>query len=538
MKPVTELLRQGKKQEIWNRYCGFLDLDMGEFKANQNDLLMDQIGSLAACQFGKRILGKKVPGSVEEFREVVPLTTYADYTDFLLEKREDGLPEKPYVWLRTSGRSGEYKFKWIPYTKKMYDVCGEGGFALWILSAARHKGDFALKEGDKGLYTVAPPPYMSGISLQVCYELFDFELFPPPEEAVKMDFQERIQEGIKSALKEGIDFFYGITTILMKISDQLEEAGRSGKSKEMKELIKNPKVILRFLKAILKAKLHRRNIYPKDLWKVKGLFCAGTDTSIYKEKVKKLWGKAPLEAYGSTEFGSIAIQSWNTEGLIFLPKNSFYEFIPGKDYYTMKENPAFKPKVLTLSEVTANEEYVFVGTNFYGGVLTRYISGDLVKIISTEEREAGIKLPQIVFSTRADNVIDIGSFTRLTEKIIWQAIEDSKIAYTEWTARKEYEAEKPVLKLYIETKDTNNNIKEIEHRIHESLKLIDEPYRELETMAGMKPLKVAVLSKGTFRRYYEERQAAGADLGHLKPPHINPQESVLKNLQRMSAWQL
>jgi hypothetical protein len=538
MKPVTELLQQGKKSEIWAKYCGFLDLDISEFMKIQYELLNHQIESLANSKMGKTILGNKVPKDAGEFRKIVPLTTYNDYIKYLLDKREDGLPEKPYTWLRTSGRSGEYKFKWIPYTRKMYDMCGEGGFACFILSSSKYKGHISLKKGDKGLYTVAPPPYMSGVMLQTCYDLFDFELFPSPEEAVKMDFMERIQEGMKSALTEGLDYFYGITSILLRISDQLAQSDKSERSEEMKKLLKNPKVILRLLRAMVKAKMNGRKIYPKDLWKVKGLFCAGTDTSIFKEKVKELWGRFPMEAYGSTEFGSIALQSWNTEGLIFLPRNSFYEFIPGKDYYTMKEDPNYKPSMLTLDEVKPNEEYVFVGTNFYGGILTRYISGDLIKIISLKDEDAGLKLPQMVFCTRADNIIDIGGFTRLTEKIIWRAIEDSKIEYTEWTARKEYDAKKPILHLYIELKNGNYKKQDLEVNIHNSLKQIDEPYSELESMAGVKPLRVSIFSKGTFRRYFEERQAAGADLGHLKPPHINPSDTIITSLNRMSSWQL
>ena len=109
-----------------------------------------------------------------------------------------------------------------------------------------------------------------------------------------------------------------------------------------------------------------------------------------------------------------------------------------------------------------------------------------------------------------------------------------------WSLEKqqEYQNEKPVLHCYIELKEKSESVSSIEEKVHESLKQIDEPYRELEGIAGVKPIKITLLSKGTFQRYFEERQAAGADLAHLKPPHINPSESVLKNLLRMSSWQL
>jgi len=46
----------------------------------------------------------------------------------------------------------------------------------------------------------------------------------------------------------------------------------------------------------------------------------------------------------------------------------------------------------------------------------------------------------------------------------------------------------------------------------------------------MKPVEVSFLPHGTFIRYITERQASGAALGHLKPPHINPSEKVLSLL--------
>jgi len=44
------------------------------------------------------------------------------------------------------------------------------------------------------------------------------------------------------------------------------------------------------------------------------------------------------------------------------------------------------------------------------------------------------------------------------------------------------------------------------------------------------PLKVTYLSSGSFRRYILKRQNEGADLGHLKPPHINPSDAILAAL--------
>jgi hypothetical protein len=539
MQPVTELLRQGKKRELWEKHCGYLDLDMKGFMSIQRNLLQEQIGKLADSKIGGKIIGT-APSTIEEFRERVPLTTYSDYQDYLLEKREDVLPEKPYIWGHTSGRSGEYKYKWVPYTRGMFDTMAEGAIASFLLASSKRKGDVFLEEGDRVIYTLAPPPYMSGLIMQGLVEQFNFRVFPPVERSVRMQFQERIQEGLLTAMAEGLDWFYGITSIMMRISEQFSQRDRSGgTSDEMKKLLKKPKVLLKMVTAMLKAKLHSRVLLPRDIWKLKGVQCGGTDTAIFKEKIRDYWGKPPLEGYASTELGIVAYQSWNhSEGLVFRPNSGFYEFIPAKDYYRMRNSPGYKPAALLMDELEPDKEYVLVGTNFHGGALVRYITSDLFKVVSLEDAVLGLMLPQLVFVARADDVIDIGGFTRLTEKTLWQAIEDVNIPYVDWTVRKEYHDEKAVLHLYMELKDDEPDIRHIEGSIHERLKELDEPYRELESMVEINPLHVSALTRGTFQRYFNERQAAGADLAHLKPSHMNPPDDVIKNLLRMSNWQL
>ena len=46
------------------------------------------------------------------------------------------------------------------------------------------------------------------------------------------------------------------------------------------------------------------------------------------------------------------------------------------------------------------------------------------------------------------------------------------------------------------------------------------------------PLKVTILSKGAYRRFMAEKSAAGADLAHLKPPHMNASDQDIEMLLR------
>ncbi len=86
---AVELLRQGRKEELWQMHCGFLDLSTEQFMTIQRRLLLEQIELLKRCELGNGVMRGAKPSTVEEFREQVPLTTYQDYCPELLEKREE-----------------------------------------------------------------------------------------------------------------------------------------------------------------------------------------------------------------------------------------------------------------------------------------------------------------------------------------------------------------------------------------------------------------------------------------------------------------
>ena len=95
-------------EEIWRRYCGFLDLSLTEFMETQRHLLMEQVKLVANSPLGKALMKGRKPGSVEEFRQTVPLTTYEDYVPYIGKCQDDALVEKPLFWCHTAGRGGNF----------------------------------------------------------------------------------------------------------------------------------------------------------------------------------------------------------------------------------------------------------------------------------------------------------------------------------------------------------------------------------------------------------------------------------------------
>ncbi|MFA7187470.1 MAG: GH3 auxin-responsive promoter family protein, partial [Dehalococcoides mccartyi] len=150
-------------------------------------------------------------------------------------------------------------------------------------------------------------------------------------------------------------------------------------------------------------------------------------------------------------------------------------------------------------------------------------------ITSLRNEALNIDIPQMIYLTRVDDQIDIAGFTRLSEKGIWQAVENSHIEYVDWMACKERVNNTPRLHLYIEPKDNTTQDKEQAiASIHEELKKVHPGYADLESFIGLMPLDVTFLPKGSFKLYKIRQQNAGADLGNLKPPHLNPSAEDLE----------
>ena len=533
MSRVAELLREGKTEELWQRCCGFIDLSMDEFMAIQKRLLLEQLELLKKCELGRYIVNGANPYTVEEFREQVPMTTYADYCPVLLEQREDTLPAKPILWVQTSGRSGEYPHKWVPISDRFWEEAGQNFSAIAFFGACKERGDIPFKNGVKLLHAMAQTPFLTGTIAYKLEEELGFEFLPPLRESEEMSFEERVNKGFRLALSEGMTGFYGLAGVLVGIGEKFRQG--SGNTK-FSQLPSQPKMLFRLAKGLIKSKLARRPMLPKDLWTLKVISSMGTDSTIYKERIKDLWGRVPLEVYGNSETTVIATQTWDYDGMVFFPNLNFLEFIPEKEHFKWQLNHSYQPKTVLLDEVKAGENYELVITNFHGGAMVRYRVGDMIRITALRNEKLNIDIPQMVFERRADDLIDLG-FMRLTERVIWQAIENTKIPYRDWTARKEV-GETAKLHLYLELDDNYIATEEdVAIAVYEQIKKLEDGlyiYKDLaslEKLIGFKPIEVTLLPTGVFTNYKNQRQAEGAELVHLKPPHINPSDKVLSLLE-------
>jgi len=503
--------------------------------AIQKRLLLEQIELLKNCELGRKVMRGAKPTTVEEFREQVPFTTYTDYCPELLEKREYVLPAKVARWVRTSGTSGQSHIKWIPFSMGFVRELEKLLAAEIIFSGCNSRGDFSkIKEHFKVLHTLGPSEYGTGFLACVTKEATNCDFLPSHGE--ELPFVQCIKLGFEEALYRGLDGFGGIASALVYVGEQIKKrAGNTG----IRFLLAHPRALLRVTRGLLKSKLARRPLLPKDLWRVRGIICGGSDATIFKKRVEELWGRSPLEHYASCEGGYCALQTWDFEGMTFTPNLNFFEFIPEREWFKWQLDHSYQPKTILLDEVKADENYEIVLTNLHGGAFVRYRIGDIIRITSLRNEKLNIDIPQMVFYSRADDRIDISGFGRLTEKVIWEAIENSGIPYRDWTARKEATGDRTILHLYLELEDNYVASEEaVAATIYGELRKLDSVYHynqygaysDPETMLGLKPITVTFLPQGAFARYISQRQAEGADLGTIKPPHINPSNKVLSLL--------
>jgi hypothetical protein len=531
-----ELLRQGRKEELWQMCCGFLNLSLEQFMGIQKRLLLEEIELLKNSELGRRMLGGAMPRTVEEFREQVPLTTYTDYLPELVEKREDVLPTKPAIWVHTIGRAGEYDTKLVPLSGRfLYEFERVAG-GIGLLASCNPQGDFPMKEHMKNLSTLGSQYYGTGAIGYMIKQALGCDFLPSNPDGSSL--QEKIRAGFKEALSRGLDSCGGLSSILVYVGEMFRQGTIDI---DTRFLLSHPKASTRLIKGLIKSKLARRSMLPLDLWSLKAIVGGGTDGAIFRKSVVELWGRRPLEAYGGTEGGIYATQTWDYEGMTFIPNLNFFEFIPEREWFKWQLDHSYQPKTILLDEVKAGEKYEIVITNFHGGIMTRYRPGDMVRISALRNEKLNIDIPQMVFEKRADDLIIIFGVGYLTGKVIGEAIENTNIPYVDWTACKEVVSNKPVLNIYIELK--GNYIaseQSVAASVQDELEKLDSVYHfnlykyaygNATKFLGLRPIAVTFLPQGAFSGYISQQRSEGAALESLRPPHINPSDEVLSLLR-------
>ena len=516
-----EKLHEYSKEEIWEEYCGFLTLSKEGFMDIQKRLLMEQIELWSSCGLGQSILKGKHPRTIEEFREMVPLTTYEDYAPTLLSKQTGDLPGEPVLWVQTTWEGGVHPLKVAPYTKGMLDTFKHNVMSCLILATSRKKGDFDISVTDHMLYALAPLPYVTGLLPLLFKDEIDIEFLPSVRDAVNMSFKERNVQGFKLGMKKGIEYFFGLGSVLYYVSQSITSMPL-GRKKSLKDRLSSisPKMMARYMVAKKKCRKENRELLPKDLFQLKGFMCAGTDNRCYKEDLERMWGIPPMEIFAGTESTCIGCETWSREGVYFLPDACFYEFIPENELDKNLADPEYQPRTILWDEVVPGGVYEIVLTVLKGGAFARYRIGDMFRCTGIGSQLENNQIPRFQYIDRVPQVIDIAGFTRITENSINQAIELSSLPIAAWTAKKEFtDNNRPYLHLYVELERDNLagsavSIRILQDQLGIYFRYLDQDYEDLKKILGVDPLKITLLKCGTFETY---RRRFGTPIRSMNP---------------------
>jgi hypothetical protein len=322
-----------------------------------------------------------------------------------------------------------------------------------------------------------------------------------------------------------VDVVSALTSVLMRMGQAFaEHGGRTGPGVDLL----HPAALFRMGRGYLRSRLQGRPLLPKDLWPARAILGWGEDTSFYKPRIAYYWGQEPYEFFGTTESGVIALESWARQGLVFTPFLAFLEFLPDVERGAIgsDKNGGEPPPTVSLDQVRAGETYELLFTSFYGMPFMRYRSGYLLKVMATEDRKSGVRLPHFAVAGRADSIIDLGGFTRLDEGLLTQAVHRAGLQCEGWVARKEYSQDGPQIHMYLGLARPLPE-GEVLEALHQALMALDNPYRSLVELLGARPLAVTLLAPEGFKRY-----ARGGGPGETGKAcaWVNPPEAVVEGL--------
>lgn len=526
-----EKLRKLPAAAVWQEYCGFLSLSLPEYMQIQRRLLLEQISLMSRCELGRRFFGGTPPKTVEEFRTRVPLTTFGDYADVLLTQKEELLPAKPVVWLRTTWEGGDFPAKCAPYSESMLETYKRNILGAMLLSTSSGPARFRVRPGSRVLYSLAPMPYPTGLFPELIDSEIHLRFLPPVREARKLSFGQQTRRGYKMAVQQGMNLFFGMSSVLAGATRNMELSGLSQEGGKLRALLgMRLPMLWRMVSGVYRARRDGVPLQPKDLFKLDGFVCVGTDTTLYKDELERAWGVRPLEITGGTEPSCMGTETWSKNGMVFFPDASFYEFIPEQEMLRNLADPSYTPRTYLMDELVAGQKYEIVITVLKGGAFVRYRVGDVYRCLRLKNPADGLDLPQFEYVDRIPTVIDIAGFTRITEREIRKVVEMSCLPVGDWFALKEYDdVGHSYLHLYVELRTGAPQSPSLSRDIlREHLavyfRYYDGDYKDLKRLLGVDPLAVTMLPAGAIGRY---EQAFGTHL-----PRVGaPREAVLDLLR-------
>jgi hypothetical protein len=444
---------------------------------------------------------------VEDFQRNVPLQTYDDirpYVDRLRDGETDLLWPGDVKWFAKSSGTTSDKSKFIPVTKEALEDCHMRGpkdvFAIYIKNHPDTKvlrGKTLILGGSHEINNFSNNSYYGDLSAILIENVpFWTELIrtPPAEIALIAEFEEKIEQIIKTSLDQNVTSLAGV-----------------------------PSWYLVLLKRILE-KTGKNNIL--EVWPNLEVFIhGGVKFDPYREQYKKLIpseGMHYMETYNASE-GFFAIQDdpGRDDMLLMLDYGVYYEFIPMEEFD--KENP----KVLRLEETELEKNYAIVISTNAG--LWRYIIGDTIKFTGKNPYRLKItgRTKHFINAFGEEVIIDNA------EKALKAACSHTGAIINEYTAGPVFmgDNQKGAHQWIIEFEKEPSDIDQFTNILDKSLQELNSDYEAKRYKnLTLEKLHLVVAPQGTFYKWMKNRGKIG---GQNKIPRLANDRKYLDDLLKL-----
>ncbi len=421
-------------------------------------LLTEKLSKQSKTGIGKK-LGIEATSGISD----IPLSGYAFYEPFFDSPHEGDFmyPLNDYVRSQTSGTMGKPKTYLLPLTglKSNLDNTGPSLFMI-----GTYDGRSSSLEADDVIYTNTPEGSFFTGHVKKSHGKGGPSLGKVvPPDADSMSFQEKVDYFI--------DHYKEIDIAYMTVTTLVDE------------------------------------VYPKigEPMKLKAFFTQDLSAAPLKEKVKEITGVYPRTVYGSTESMMSNLPSLEHPGCFLFDWRVIYpEFIPEDQSVSVDIVTADAPEILSLEQVEIGKRYQFIATPFFND-MTRYVMPDIFECVSKSDTIIGCEVPIFKYYARADRVLVLHNFTRISEEEILEVMIETGIPYVDFTARRENEGSRDYMGLYIElSKDMDEET--IASKVHEVLLEKDKDWRDLVAFLKYNPIRVTKLAKGTVNRFLQNKE--------------------------------
>lgn len=505
------------------------------------------------CEIGKKYNFKNIK-SIDDFRKIVPLSTYVDYekyVDRMIENKEKNLmyTGKNVRYCSSSGSVGKPKIlpKGVKDLWNMQCI----GFSCSVATAAKHiKKKYGkklppqmgplvliltgheLSDGKQcnGAGQV-PMTYLKPITKYFCTSPVSL-LYPEHEELIDTSYLQ-----LRFALENRKVSYLGsiVVTLLTTMFDYLEENWQM-LCDDIEKGIINPNIKItpeleKEYSKMFKPNKQRADelrrefekgfdtpiaprIWPRLTWAY-GMI--GSNLQVYVKKLRKHIGyDVPLHnmGYAAAEGFFAMPTELDVDDGVLLPQCIFFEFIPVDDEDDA-ETEQGEIKTLLVDELEEGKKYEIVITNFSG--LYRYRMEDIVKVTGFYNNT-----PRIELLYRRNLSMNVANEKTTTQMVDFAAKETSSKTGIEFEGHSfypDFSTTPPRYCMFVETKEDvdEQQRQQMIDVLDEELKGVNEKYFKYRRWGMLDRPEIILLKKKTYWDYRESLRGRGVVLNQIKP---------------------